>query len=740
MTLLALAARFALRGRAGLLRSALIAAAAGAAVALLLLAVSVPGALAARDDRSAALNPRPAEQVTEASLLWGEVRVSTADDSVNGAVASPLGAHPTLPPGVERLPPDGDMVVSPALHRLLGSPDGALVRARLPYRVVGTIGSAGLIGPTDLRFLARDDRIERSSSAVSLVNSFGLPNSPFRLDPVLALLVVVGVLILLLPVGVVVAIAGRFGAEQRDERLAALRLLGLSTAQTLQVALAEATIAGLLGDAVGLVLFAGARQSLGLFSIASLSVFPGDAVPPVPLAALVLLLVPAVILAAAFAGLRGIRVEPMSVVRRGRVRPRRLWWRLVPLLVAAPLLLGAVGSFSSASGGDVPRVAVGVALLLLGALAVLPWATERLARLARGGAVSWQFATRRISSGRSTTARVVGAIAIALAGTIALQMLFTGLASRYTDSADAPGRTGTLVQSSELPGTRAAVLREQLVGFDVDATTSVDAVTTGSHRFESTIVLGSCAALRRLSTLPSCASGSVFQAGGDTRLAGRTLQFGGGAATWRLPSRTVRVPRATDVNGYPLDVVILATDDALPVAQAKQARMSAFFPAGSPVASAVGGLVALDPLLSVDPVRAVSTSHQFDSVQRGLTIGLVLVMLLIGGVLLVSIGDQLRERQRVLAVLAAVGMRRATMVRSILFESAVPIAVGAALASVAGIALGWVLLRVMSVPFALSPSSLAVSVVTAIVVPLAVTSLSLPAATRLMRPEGLRTE
>ena len=48
----------------------------------------------------------------------------------------------------------GEMVVSPALKRLLDSGDGTLLRDRLPYRVVGTIGEPGLIGSHELAYYA----------------------------------------------------------------------------------------------------------------------------------------------------------------------------------------------------------------------------------------------------------------------------------------------------------------------------------------------------------------------------------------------------------------------------------------------------------------------------------------------------------------------------------------------------------------------------------------------------------
>lgn len=59
---------------------------------------------------------------------------------------------------------------------------------------------------------------------------------------------------------------------------------------------------------------------------------------------------------------------------------------------------------------------------------------------------------------------------------------------------------------------------------------------------------------------------------------------------------------------------------------------------------------------------------------------------------------------------------------------------------ITGVALGGVLLAIVSRDVTVDPSMLAASAAAALAVPLLVTALSLPAATRLMSPDGLRAE
>ncbi|OEV25921.1 hypothetical protein AN220_11180 [Streptomyces nanshensis] len=115
------------------------------------------------------------------------------------------------------------------------------------------------------------------------------------------------------------------------------------------------------------------------------------------------------------------------------------------------------------------------------------------------------------------------------------------------------------------------------------------------------------------------------------------------------------------------------------------------------------------------------------------------MLVLIAASMVVSQAEQLRERRRQLAVLVAFGTRRGTLGASVLWQTAIPVALGLLLASAFGLGLGWTLLRVISRSvadwgviwpmFAVGGGLVAV-----------VTLLSLPLLWRMMRPAGLRTE
>ena len=148
----------------------------------------------------------------------------------------------------------------------------------------------------------------------------------------------------------------------------------------------------------------------------------------------------------------------------------------------------------------------------------------------------------------------------------------------------------------------------------------------------------------------------------------------------------------------------------------------------------------VDPYASVLTLTENRQASQFVNVQRGLYVGAVVTLLLIGASMLVGVLEQLRERRRLLAMLVAVGTRRSTLSWSVLWQSAVPVVIGLALAVVFGLALGAVLLRMVQTPVTVAWPALGISTGLGAAVVLLVTGLSLPVLWRLTRPDGIRTE
>ncbi|MGW2128294.1 ABC transporter permease [Streptomyces coelicoflavus] len=771
---LMLGVRFAFTGgREGWTRALLTAVGVGLGVALLLLTTAIPNALAVRHDREAArsditfaIQPMPKANDT---LVIADVDEDFRDKDVRGRAMEPEGPRAPLPPGVDEFPAEGEMVVSPALKELLDSDSGALLRERLPYRIVGTISEDGLIGSAELAYYRGAEGLAEhiTPGNVERIDRFGDPEpGEEQSDPVLILLILVVFVVLLMPVAVFIAAAVRFGGERRDRRLAALRLVGSDSRMTRRIAAGEAMAGAVLGLLFGAGFFMVGRQLAGSAEVYRISVFPSYLNPSPVLALLVAVAVPAAAVLVTLFALRGVVIEPLGVVRAGRPARRRLWWRLLLPLAGLAMLYPMIGN--GRDNGDFNQYLVtgGVVLLLVGVTALLPWIVESVvARLGSGG-VAWQLAVRRLQLSSGTAARMVNGIAVAVAGAIALQMLFAGVDDDYTKS------TGQDVSWAQMEAILPSGVSMDRAAEKFRDTEGVKAVFPYSESWlgdrpqdpdnGTTLTVGDCAALREIARLPSCAEGDVFVVHGAewdgeedvTKLAtpGRKLyvdpSYEGGperpAVPWTMPEGVKAAkPRTgllagTDRGGF------LMTREAMPDAFAPALDGHAYLRLDESVPD-VHDLVrnttaAVDPLADAMTWASTERTDRFDAIRTGLFVGAACVLALIGASLLVSQLEQLRERKKLLSALVAFGTRRRTLSLSVLWQTAIPIVLGLLLASVVGLTLGTVLLKMTGTPVGVDWTGvLAMTGIGAGVV-LVVTLCSLPPLLRLMRPEGLRTE
>jgi hypothetical protein len=357
---------------------------------------------------------------------------------------------------------------------------------------------------------------------------------------------------------------------------------------------------------------------------------------------------------------------------------------------------------------------------------------------------------------------MVNGIAVAVAGAIALQMLFAGVETDYTKQTS-NDVTRAQMEISLRSGVQLGEAGRQLAQTKGVRRASVISLTSAGDRpknpeTEMEVAAGSCAELREVARLASCKDGDIFWIRGtdydsDTKKLidpGTTLYFDPSydetpahSAAWKLPAGLKTAETRADPTGS-VRGGLLITSGALPANAADSLSQNVFvtFDPSVPDADdyARNTAARLDPLADVFTLAASEQSQQFRSIRTGLFVGATCVLLLIGASLLVSQLEQLRERKKLLSALIAFGTRRRTLSLSVLWQTAIPIGLGMALASAVGLTLGAVLLKMtgtsvrMDWVSVLSMSGIGTGVV------LLVTLLSLPPLLRLMRPDGLRTE
>jgi hypothetical protein len=724
----------------------------GVAVAVLLVGASAGpmfGARNARQDAQAIQStPIPGVDPLYVRNAYGNTEFRGRD--ILGIYLVASGPNAPLPPGVSRLPGDGEVVVSASLAKLLSSPEGELLRPRFP-RIVGTIGQAGVTDSNTLSFYAGDSSLDRKTE--QRVYAFGVP-SDRSMPANVVLLIVIGTVVLLVPVFVFVATSARIAGAERDRRLAALRLVGADSRQTRRIAAAESLASAGTGLALGIGLFLLFRLAAGSFPILGVSPYPSDVTPPWPLALLIVLLVPLLAVVTAQAALRRTIIEPLGVVRRGRPTRRRLWWRLVPLVVG-PLLLLSQGNVTHRFDNWVPAVVVGSTMLLLGIPALLPWLLERVVARLRGGRPATQLAIRRLQMDSGTPARVVGGVAVVLAGAIALDAVLASETAKYDLSAFVPADAGELLpsfavsidgaESDAVDGSIKAVpgVRSTLVVIDLT-------IEYGHDSYSGLVV--SCAALLRYAAVQRCADGDVFVGGERDLPAGKAVTVADyrrdgrhELGPWILPAQLPRARNTPALVGFGSLLITPGALRGVPVPRT-DAMLAVFADAGrSDVIERVRNAVApfgwRVRVSSQDRgMYRPQTLQMFVTVRNGLLGGALFTLLLAGISMLVLALEQMRERRRPLAALAASGVPTGALARSLLWQNTVPVLLAVVVAVVTGIGLAQLVFRMVGDPFTMNWLGVARYSGAATVLVLLVTAMTLPTLRSATRLAALRTE
>jgi hypothetical protein len=340
-----------------------------------------------------------------------------------------------------------------------------------------------------------------------------------------------------------------------------------------------------------------------------------------------------------------------------------------------------------------------------------------------------------------------------LTGAIALQAMFIPATSAYAPAGVDQPRMYVSMPGADL---RTAFLLEDTLR-KVPGASRVDAGAFAEVRNGNGgtlgMFIGTCDDLRHNAAITSCRDGDVFAVdppfGGSAPVptAGQqvTLEsFGAGTtkvAQWTVPtiSGTLRpqphgqategaalyaTPAALAGIAFPVDVeatVQLGASDDVVVQRVRNALV----PYGWRATAFSGTTV---------------VSGTFWLIDKVLSIGSVITLLLAAASLVVVALEQIRERRRALAVLTANGVRRSVLARSLLWQSAVPIAVAVVVALVIGLTLTALLFYVAGQPLVLDWSTIALFVGTAVVAVLASTGCTLPSLWRAASVEGLRDE
>ena len=735
-------------GREALLRVLVTAAAVALGVGLLLFALAGGNGLHTQTDHGAWLDTSaqvsPSTGTSRSDRLWWQ---SSTDQLGNRAIdrvdVAATGPHAPVPPGIPHLPGTGEYYASPALTTLVASQPANQLRDRFPGHQIGTIGAAALPSPNSL-IIVIGHTAHQLSQAPGAVEVGAIQRTPANCyacqntigsGPVLQFILASGAVALLLPVLILIATASRLSAARREERFAAMRLVGATPSQVSLISAVEAVVAAMAGVAVGFALFFALRPLLYQVPFTGAPLAQGDlslhwidivlAVIGVPLAAVV----------SARLALRRVQISPLGVTRRASSRPPRMV-RIIPLLAGIAVLayFDAAGKPGNV-GGQLLELLVGFVLLVVGLVLAGPWFTTAGSRLMakRANRPATLIAGRRLLDNPKAAFRFISGLVIALFVTSALIGALSSIAADASTTGGGSAGQGTLADlfcsfsTSKCPTSAQVSSVSGQVSAELRTTLGVRAVTVlhespSQAQLEKSFGAVACDQMAKTPAIGKCAPGAKVANIGY--FLSNVLGHHSHASSTVWPSAPLS---AADLAGLPVDAVVVATNGSSGSLERVRTALERAFPfQGTPRA-----VDAFDP----------STARLLAMIQDMTDVVIVASLIIAACSLAVNITAGLGERKRPFSLLRLTGVPTALLHRVVALESVVPLFVVTAVSIVVGLVSGALYLHSqVGIAFRVPGIGYWAIVLGGLAASLAIIASTFPLLNRITGPEVARNE
>lgn len=452
-------------GREALARLAMIAAAVAIGVGLLLSTFASMNAVERTNQRQVWLDTGAASRTEQASVdpLWwwphGDYYDGKPLTEVDVAATGPTAP---VPPGLTHLPAPGEYYASPALAKLIRDTPAGQLGDRFPGRLTGTISDAALASPDSLiAVIGRTPAQIKGAPGARAVTTIAGTRPPacdnacwdnaVRGDALtLISSVVAGALIF--PVLIFIATATRLSAATREQRYAAMRLVGATPRQVSVISAVESVLAAAAGTVTGFGLYAALRPLVAAIPLTGQQrFFLSDLTLSTPQALGAVVGVPVAAAIAARLALRRVTVSPLGVTRRVTPRPPRAW-RLIPLLAGLAELAYFVNHRPVTGNGQAAAYLPGFLVAMLGLVIAGPWLTMTTARAVarRTRRPAALIAVRRLADDPKAGFRAVSGLVLALFVTTATLSII-GTINHHRGTLGGDQQTRTVVEDGD-PG------------------------------------------------------------------------------------------------------------------------------------------------------------------------------------------------------------------------------------------------------------------------------------------------
>ncbi|MFI5896164.1 FtsX-like permease family protein [Actinoplanes sp. NPDC051513] len=732
-------------GREAIVRLAIIMVAVAIGTGLLLSTLAGLNAVQNQNERYAWLNTGAAKTDVVGTadpawwLLGGDYfhgdRIARIDVAATGPDAP-------VPPGIPRLPGPGEYYVSPALARELKATPADQLADRFPGRQIGTIADAGLPGPDILLALVGDtpQHLSRLPYAKQVTRIESVDPSDCSGCQVgtdadgMALVLSVVAAALIFPLLMFIGTATRLSAARREQRFAAMRLIGATPPQVSRIATVEATLATVVGLLAGFGVFFALRPAMATITFTETAFFTGDLSLSLRDVLAVAIGIPLAAAVAARVALRRVQISPLGVTRRVTPKPPGIW-RLTPAALGVAELAYFVGRRPETTNGQIAAYLTGIFTVMIGMVVAGPWLTMVGARLLAGRArrPAALIAGRRLADNPQAGFRAVSGLMLALFVTaVASGVITTIVDNRGTPIDPGSAANVALVQNfwpnmgqkvtlptdpaaippalSSAPGVRGVLVTHLNPRFRTDIPSDVLPGVIACSELASRPVLGQC------------------QPGAQVAAVTQDLQAD-------LFDRTKA------------KVLVWPADPLSPAELAAQPMLSIVVQTDGSAATIEHARTVLENAYPGSDLPATNGEHQGDFGRQlvqwqQLANVIILTSLPIAGCsLAVSVAGGLTERKRPFSMLRLTGARLATLRQVVALESAVPLLLVAVLATGMGFLTAHLFLRAQLDYSLHSPGpAYYLLVIGGLVASLGIIASTLPLLRRITGPETARNE
>ena len=320
-------------------------------------------------------------------------------------------------------PKPGEYYVSVALDTVIREHPESNLGKRFGEKQIGVLSDTYTTSPDSLDVIRGMTKLESESTIDGTTYPHIYALSPGakaanRYSGPITYLMFLGIVILLFPVLLFISIAVQLGSAQREQRYAAIRLVGATRSQVTRIIAVESLIAAIAGIGLGSLSYFLARLWLLDFRFDGLRFWPGDLMVRPEQYLLVAVGTLIMALVANWWGMRHVQTSPLGVARRQRVEKQPRWWRVVPLAAGIGLFMATylTAKKDQDSTQTLLLVLGSVILIMFGFVLAGPWLTKVLSRIAakRARRAHVLLATKRIAAQPKQVFRSVSGVVIAL--------------------------------------------------------------------------------------------------------------------------------------------------------------------------------------------------------------------------------------------------------------------------------------------------------------------------------------